>query len=65
MLVKFNKETTMNAEGVRLIPGNNEVDDQKWALAAQHPIVKKMIEIGEIEVQGGTAGKKSQAVLSR
>jgi hypothetical protein len=49
MLVKFNKATVMDAEGVKLMPGANQVDRQAWERARKHPIVKALIEDGTIE----------------
>lgn len=35
---------------IDLFPGVNEIPDERWALASQHPIVKIRLKLGEYEV---------------
>lgn len=53
MLVHNKGDYTRVAVGVTLIPGANNVDATEYKGFAAHPIMKKLIDSGEIVAQNG------------
>ncbi|MBT8412479.1 MAG: hypothetical protein KJP02_11880 [Octadecabacter sp.] len=49
MQIKLNKPSVYQCEGVRLLPGMNEVDDAAAEKLLANPIVRMDLEAGTIE----------------
>lgn len=52
MLVQNKGKHVRHAAGVMVIPGANQVEDAAWKKFSGHPLMKKLIDAGEIEAMG-------------
>lgn len=46
--------------GVTLNIGPNEIDEDQWSKALEHPITKHLVEMGEVEAEEGDLGDISE-----
>ena len=53
MLVHNKGNYTRHASGVALIPGANQVEAAEFEKFAKHPLMKKLVDTGEIVAQKG------------
>lgn len=61
MKIKLHKPTIYRAEGVRLMPGDNEVPDVRTKKFFDNKIVQADIKAGLIEVVKGKPGRPPKA----
>ncbi len=48
MIVNHKRSGVLNADGVVLKPGPNQVDIKAWENSRKHPMIKKLMDLGEI-----------------
>jgi hypothetical protein len=51
MLVQNKGNYILHAAGVMLIPGANKISEAEWKDFSSHPIMKKLVDEGEVEAQ--------------
>lgn len=52
MLVQNKGKHVRHAAGVMVVPGANQIEDAAWKKFSGHPLMKKLINAGEIEAMG-------------
>lgn len=61
MQIKLNKATVYQCEGVKLVPGVNEVPEDAAKKLLANKLVKADIESGVLEVEKAKPGRKPNA----
>lgn len=58
MLVQNKGKHVRHTAGVMVVPGANQVEDAAWKKFSGHPLMKKLVDAGEIEALGQAKSTK-------
>lgn len=58
MLVQNKGKHVRHAAGVTVVPGANQLEDAAWKKFSSNPLMKKLIDRGEIEAMGKAQSTK-------